>query len=82
MSELCKQECFAYTLCAERGSEDPTAYKRSFRQMMGTEGLHTEGQIKLAQELIEQADFCGSEAPAASKDCRIIAAAVLKNTIG
>jgi len=82
MSELCKQTCFAYALCAERGSEDPAAYTRSFRQMMGTEGLHTEAEIKAAQELLEQAEFCASEAPALSKDCRIIAAATLKNIIG
>jgi hypothetical protein len=82
MSDLCKQECFAYALCVERGSEDPTAYNRSFRQMMGTEGLHTEEQIKSAQALQEQGDLCASEAPATSKDCRIVAAAVLKNTIG
>lgn len=82
MSDLCKQECFAYALCAERGAEDPKAYNRSFRQMMSTDGLHTEEQIKTAQTLQEQGDLCLSEAPSSSKNCRIIAAAVLKNTIG
>jgi hypothetical protein len=50
--------------------------------MKGTKGLHTEDQIQSAQELLEQANFCGSEAPAVAKDCRIVAALVLKSAIG
>jgi hypothetical protein len=82
MSDLCKELCFAYAQCAERSTEDPTEHTRAFRQMQSTKGLHTEAQITNANELLLQGERCASNAPHEVANCRIIAAAILKNAIG
>lgn len=79
MSELCKTQCVFYEQCSVIAEEDPKAYDRAFRQMIPRDGMHTEEQITLAQELIIQGDSCRSDDPSMPRDCRIISSAILKN---